>query len=85
MSEKMREEFEEWAKKYSKDIRLERGNHGSYVSGITHSLYCAWVASRAAVVVELPEAYENDADGHWLIRRADVKKIIEALGLKVDP
>lgn len=47
--------------------------------------WVAWQASRAALAVELPEAYATDADGHWLIRLAEVKKIIEAQGLKVTP
>lgn len=49
----MRDEFERWAEKYSEDLDLSRGNHGSYKSLMTHHLYCAWVASREAIAKAL--------------------------------
>jgi hypothetical protein len=95
MSENMRNQFEAWAKSYSKDVRLDRGNHGAYSSGITHSLYCAWAASRAALVIELPNRYDekyqeyfDDVEGGLFNESkylADVKSTLEAAGMKVTP
>lgn len=89
----MREQFETAIKSRWPDNRqiLLRVNHpgipadGDYENPIVHHLWWAWQLSRADLMVELPEAYENDADGHWLIRRAEAKQMIEGQGLKVMP
>lgn len=87
------------AKVHGEHFDLSRGNHGAYKSPITHWLYCSWVASyqasREAVVVELPnraaEAYReefDDVEGGSFNEAAyirDVRKAIEAQGLKVAP
>ncbi|MDM9589597.1 hypothetical protein QUC26_17735 [Pseudomonas asiatica] len=87
------------AKAHGEHFDLSRGNHGAYKSPITHWLYCSWVASyqasREAVVVELPnraaEAYReefDDVEGGSFNEAAyirDVRKAIEAHGLKVKP
>lgn len=87
------------AKAHGEHFDLSRGNHGAYKSPITHWLYCSWVASyqasREVVVVELPnraaEAYLEEFDeveGGSFNEAAyirDVRKAIEALGLKVAP
>ncbi|MFK2910776.1 hypothetical protein [Pseudomonas sp. 3HC3] len=87
------------AKAHGEHFDLSRGNHGAYKSQITHWLYCSWVASyqasREAVVVELPnraaEAYReefDDVEGGSFNEAAyirDVRKAIEAQGLKVAP
>ncbi|UUC20785.1 hypothetical protein NOV18_10010 [Pseudomonas asiatica] len=87
------------AKAHGEHFDLSRGNHGAYKSPITHWLYCSWVASyqasREAVVVELPnraaEAYReefDDVEGGSFNEAAyirDVRKAIEAQGLKVAP
>jgi len=58
MSEQMRKEFEEWFKK------SHTGNvqqiDGEYTHGATERLWQAWQASRAAIVVELPDWSEYD-------------------------
>ncbi|MPT02430.1 MAG: hypothetical protein E2581_28730 [Pseudomonas sp.] len=87
------------AKAHGEHFDLSRGNHGAYKSPITHWLYCSWVASyqasREVVVVELPnraaEAYLEEFDeveGGSFNEAAyirDVRKAIEAQGLKVAP
>lgn len=82
----MREEFE---RTNGRDHRRQPPKGNNYINPIAQadweSFQKGWMQSRAAVVVELPDAYETDADGHWLVRRADVKKIIEAQDLKVAP
>jgi hypothetical protein len=89
MSKKIREEFEAFASSHNslKQFGFDRypAEGDEYDAIPLQSAWEAWQASRADLVVELPEAFENDADGHWLVRRAEVKKIIEALGLKVTP
>ena len=85
----MREEFEKFAAdQYLLCERsFERDQHqpDEYLDTDCQLAWEAWQASRAAVVVELPEAYETSADGKWLVRRSEVKRIIESLGLKVAP
>lgn len=98
MTDKMREEFEAWAVKES--FNRERLGGGPYLTPITAAAWQAWKASRAAVVVELPEivGYQDDTgdvgadsdrmDGevfYGLLRAIDVEDAIEAVGLRVKP
>ena len=54
MSEKMREEFHEWCRSIGFTIKMnEWGN--DYAFGHGWEQWHAWKASRAALVVELPE------------------------------
>ena len=50
-----RQQFENWITTTGLEADLSRGNHGCYLNPPTHWLYCAWVASRQSLVVELPE------------------------------
>ena len=59
MSEKMREDFEEWFSEYSLPCEgdwFKRDSCGDYDSPSTHDAWMGWKASRAALVVELPDA-----------------------------
>jgi hypothetical protein len=96
-SENMREEFEAWAVADAgstcKQLKFERG--GEWYLGRDHQVmnlgWAAWQASRAAVVVELPEVCEDEIDqvgGEQLVRYYPVRGVlaaIEAAGLKVSP
>ena len=53
MSDKMRESFEGWAKSESMYLGLDV--KGNYINTTTHLTWIGWQASRAAMVVELPE------------------------------
>ncbi|CAH0649402.1 hypothetical protein EGJ22_06680 [Pseudomonas sp. p99-361] len=74
---------------------LTRCDDGEYVIPSVQSAWWAWQASREAVVVELPnrsaEAYReefDDVEGGSFNEAAyirDVRKAIEAQGLKVAP
>ena len=74
---------------------LTRGDDGEYVIPSVQSAWWAWQASREAVVVQMPnraaEAYReefDDVEGGSFNEAAyirDVRKVIEALGLKVAP
>ena len=92
MTDKMREEFETAVALESKEPVLavylsRRGD--TYSTSTLHFAWWAWKASRAALVVELP-----DADGlnreHMLVQGflegvAHTRVAIEAAGLKVKP
>ena len=52
MSEKMREGFEAWASQF---FRIDAEPWGEYVDNETQWAWLSWQASRAALVVELPE------------------------------
>jgi len=84
MTHKMREEFE---RTNSRDHRRQPPKGNNYIDPMAQadweSFQKGWMQSRAAVVVELPRAYSNDEDGYWLIRAAEVKRIIEAQGMRV--
>lgn len=71
-----RKQFEEWAVK--EDFDAAYGNHkeSEYDSIFTQIAWESWQASRAAVVVKLPETH-ND----WLDKQV-VQYAIEAEGLK---
>ena len=63
MSEKMREDFEEWFSEYSLPCEgdwFKRDSCGDYDSPSTHDVWMGWKASRAALVVELPSAWNRD-------------------------
>ena len=63
MSEKMREDFEEWFYEYSLPCKgdwFKRDSCGDYDSPSTYYAWMGWQASRAALVVELP-----DSTGCW--------------------
>ena len=82
----MREEFE---RTNGRDHRRQPPKGNNYTDPMAQadweSFQKGWMQSRTAVVVELPEAYETNADGEWLVRRSEVKRLIEAQGLKVTP
>ena len=57
MSEKMREDFEEWFYEYSLPCEgdwFKRDSCGDYDSPSTYYAWMGWQASRAALVAELP-------------------------------
>jgi hypothetical protein len=51
-NDKMRAEFEEWAKPHTYTLKML---DGEYTSLSTQLLWQCWKASRAALVVELPD------------------------------
>lgn len=62
MSEKIRREFEEWFYEYSMPCEgdwFKMDSCGDYDYPSTHDAWMAWQASRAALVVELPDEYKD--------------------------
>ena len=74
----MQRQFEEWAKSVSHNMASSERADLPYLSYETQIAYEAWQASRAAIVVKLPETH-ND----WLDKQL-VQYAIEAEGLKHD-
>lgn len=99
---KMREDFEAWFRAarpdYPQRDMFERVTSGErYISLECEWAYRGWMASRAALVVELPvpvepecpeDAFEGDyLDGYngELRMREDCRAAVEAAGVKVKP
>lgn len=95
MSDKMREEFEAWVLRGYPKQDMGRFSDGEYQSVTINHCWLAWGASREALVIELPNQYDekyqeyfDDVDGGGFNAAkylADVKSTIEAAGLKVTP
>lgn len=77
-----REQFEQKIKhEYGEDY-LEVNDDGDYINWITSDLWECWVASRAAIEIELPEL----DIGYEMMEYFEPKQVIEAIesaGLKV--
>lgn len=93
-TEKMREEFEAWICGLWPGVSISRNPDnaamfaGSYRDERVHMAWKAWQASRAAIEVELPSAYQNPPpyacyEGGWNDMRGEAVDNIESLGLKV--
>lgn len=84
-----RDEFEAWMLSSIPGCDLSTGNHTAYNNVSTHWFYCAWVASRAALVIELPVINERD----WAVTSDEcaamregieiMARRVESAGLKV--
>ena len=82
MSEKMREDFEEWFYEYSLPCEgdwFKRDSCGDYDSPSTYYAWMGWQASRAALVVELPGAIWCSLAYHEAIN--DVKEALDDAGV----
>lgn len=80
MTDKMREEFETW---WSQDSQAEL--RSSCAKGWTEVV---WRASRAALVIELPEGFTYHGSGdrtEYVLEAGSVVSAIKAAGLKVKP
>lgn len=91
-TEQMQAEFEAWARKHNEslreddpdspeDIRLDRIG-GVYIWANAESAWFAWQASRAALVVELPDPIEVHDTGDY---QADTIDALQSAGIPVKP
>ena len=81
MTDKMREEFEEWAKG---DVCLDLSiftDGGTYRDIMTLVAFDAWKASRAALCVELPEQWLDD-DLECVVVTRQVVNALDAAGVR---
>ena len=85
----MREEYEETVRREFASIGkpepdLRRNSTGDYIHATHAAAWWAWQASRAAVVVELPDVRWGDPySSGWNDMHGEALKAIEAAGLKV--
>lgn len=95
-NDKTRQEFEAWAATKGMALHLARSEFGLYVSRVTQNYMDCWMASRAAVMVELPPVPDRPEDPeeaiddshmdayHSAVRmRKGCAKSVEAAGLQV--
>jgi hypothetical protein len=90
MTDKMREEFEAWHRSVVEgDPPHEKYNSGDYRNQHVQRYWLGWQASRASLVIELPETIgvyaHPESDREWVLDPDDVRAAIEAAGLKVKP
>lgn len=74
--DKVREEFEKWAKQF---FKLEVEDWGEYIESETHWVWLAWRASREAIVVNLPEHCKGNA-----LTVSELKEQLDKEGIKYD-
>lgn len=82
MNDKMREEFEAWAVSMGFELR---GHNGNYLKEI-HCAWMAWKASRAVLVVELPDTAANTGtltSSAVLSYKRDCRTAIQTAGVSV--
>lgn len=91
MTDQSRIDFESWATDNGMGLHLARSESGLYVSRVTQNYFDCWVASRAAVVVELPagqclfdRSSGRAAGGLPLVELKTVADAIEVAGLKYE-
>ena len=78
--EKMREEFEAWAGQYG--YSLERDSEaGGYYADSADLAWSAWQASRATLVVELPQPFESD--DFTMCDGVELHEALEAAGVRI--
>lgn len=83
----MREEFETWFRKNHywapESDPLVKDEAGEYYMLSTFGKWRAWQASRAALVIELPDCRCYDHPGEAYPAIQDCREAIEAAGVKV--
>jgi hypothetical protein len=79
MSEQMRKEFEAWAKGR---LHLDKCDDGTYDWASTLSAWSAWQASRAAIVVELPQELKFPNVTKKLVYVMQIKQAIAKAGVR---
>ena len=84
MTDKMREEFKVWARSRGMSLPV---NDDIHYNQWTQLAWESWQASRASLVVELPDAEGCSVSGEYRegrsIMRSECEAAIEAAGLKV--
>lgn len=88
MSEKMREEFEEWLIANTEfdtqrtAFAMTKEEDQQYMCHRTNLAWLAWQASRAALVVELPHAVHINISERMVLLEDDVIDSLESSGVK---
>jgi len=88
-ADKMREQFEAWECDADQGPQTDPvwlmydAATNTYPLDKIQSRWEVWQASRAAVDVELPEAWRSAGSKHELMHKRDTVAVLESLGLKV--
>lgn len=82
--DKMQREFEQWAVNFKGTLNLPlfvlKDEDGVYTDGMARMAWIAWQASRAALVVELPEYVADSAIRNKAID--EIKTKLDKAGIK---
>lgn len=81
-----RKQFEEWLKQsHTKNVQKI---DGEYVHGATERLWQAWQASRAAIVVKLPNLFDGSPDNatyyDYMYRKSEMEKALDDAGVSYE-
>lgn len=81
--EEMRRQFESWRQSDNPFAPLSRDESGEYVDMFTWLAWKSWLASRAALVVELPEPFKlaKASSGLTYYYEDEVDKALRAAGI----
>lgn len=86
--DKMREEFETWAVNFKGAFNLPlfvmKDSDGVYTDGMARIAWLAWQASRAALVVELPQVSWADNLGQECMLLDEVTRMLDKAGIKYE-
>ncbi|MEE5068597.1 hypothetical protein V2J79_05125 [Pseudomonas alliivorans] len=89
-NEKMREEFEAWVKGQedyfgcsSESLTRCYEDPDEYLCGAVHGAWLGWQASREALVIELPKAWQTNVGA--MLTPNGVRFAIQEAGVKVKP
>jgi len=84
--EKMREEFEAWHKKeVASFIAAGEVQAARHMQAFKETMLAVWEASRAALVIDLPDYLYTEKLGFSAYDANSVDRAIEAAGVKVKP
>lgn len=80
--DKVREEFEKWAKQF---FKLDVEDWGEYVDYETQWAWTAWKASRESIVVKIPKEGEASSFGNYIVFDYEsVVKMLEEAGVRYE-
>lgn len=81
-SNKMREEFEAWAR--SELMSISVNYSGKYIFSATSAAWQAWQASRADLVVKMPVSYSPQFQDSWVMDQEDIENALKDAGVSYE-
>ena len=80
--DKVREEFEKWAKQF---FKLDVEDWGEYIDYETQWAWTVWKASRESIVVKIPKEGEASSFGKYVVYDTDaVKEMLDKAGVSYE-
>lgn len=91
----MQRQFEEWAQKSGFNLKIvfpllgdASADNAVYANGQTRSAWQAWQASRAAIVVKLPNLFDGSPDNatyyDYMYRKSEMEKALDDAGVSYE-